>query len=70
MDNVVKHLLVFGSFRLDPEQRLLLRDQQPIPFSPKAFELLVVLVQRSGELDSSTMESGQRICMRSSFRAS
>jgi len=50
MDNVVKHLLVFGSFRLDPEQRLLLRDRQPIPLSPKAFDLLLVLVERSGQL--------------------
>jgi len=50
MDNVVKHLLVFGPFRLDPEQRLLLRDQRPIPLSPKAFDLLLVLVQRRGQL--------------------
>ena len=47
---MVKHLLVFGPFRLDSEQRLLLRDQQPIPLSPKAFDLLLVLVQRSGQL--------------------
>ena len=50
MDNVVKHLLVFGPFRLDSGQRLLLRDLQPIPLSPKAFDLLLVLVQRSGQL--------------------
>ena len=50
MDNVVKHLLVFGPFRLDHDQRLLLRDQQPIPLSPKAFDLLLVLVQRNGQL--------------------
>ena len=35
---------------MDPEQRLLLRDQQPIPLSPKAFDLLLVLAQRSGQL--------------------
>jgi eukaryotic-like serine/threonine-protein kinase len=50
MDNTVKHLLEFGPFRLDPEQRLLLREQQPVPLSPKAFDLLLILVQRSGQL--------------------
>jgi len=50
MDNVVKHLLGFERFRLDPGQRLLLRDQQPIPLSPKALDLLLVLAQHSGQL--------------------
>ena len=50
MGNAVKQLLEFGPFRVDPEQRLLLRDQQPIPLSPKAFDLLLVLVQRNGEV--------------------
>jgi eukaryotic-like serine/threonine-protein kinase len=43
-------LLEFGQFRVDPEQRLLLRDQRPIPLSPKAFDLLLVLVERSGQV--------------------
>ncbi|HEY6350618.1 MAG TPA: winged helix-turn-helix domain-containing protein [Candidatus Angelobacter sp.] len=50
MSNAVKYLLEFGPFRMDPEQRLLLRDEQPIPLSPKAFELLMVLAQRSGRV--------------------
>jgi Tol biopolymer transport system component/DNA-binding winged helix-turn-helix (wHTH) protein len=50
MSNEVKHLLEFGPFRIDPEQRLLLREQQPIPLSPKAFDLLLTLVQRSGQV--------------------
>lgn len=50
MGNAVKQLLEFGPFRVDPEQRLLLRDQQPIPLSPKAFDLLLVLAQRSGQV--------------------
>jgi len=45
-----KQLLEFGPFRIDPEQRLLLRDQQPIPLSPKAFDLLLVLALRSGQV--------------------
>ncbi|MGO9088225.1 MAG: winged helix-turn-helix domain-containing protein [Candidatus Sulfotelmatobacter sp.] len=50
MDNAVKHLLEFGPFRVDPEQRVLLRDQEPIPLSPKAFDLLLALVERSGQV--------------------
>lgn len=37
----------FGPFRIDPDHRLLLRDEQPIPIQPKAFELLLVLVKNS-----------------------
>ncbi len=50
MGNAVKHLLEFGLFRIDPEQRLLLRGQQPIPLSPKAFDLLLILTQRTGQV--------------------
>jgi DNA-binding winged helix-turn-helix (wHTH) protein len=50
MGNAVNQLLEFGPFRVDPDQRLLLRDQQPIPLSPKAFDLLLVLAQRSGQV--------------------
>jgi eukaryotic-like serine/threonine-protein kinase len=46
----IKHLLEFGPFRIDPEQRVLLRDQQPVPLSPKAFELLLVLTQHGGKV--------------------
>ncbi len=50
MGNAAKYLLEFGLFRIDPEQRLLLRDQQPIPLSPKAFDLLLILAQHSGQV--------------------
>ena len=50
MSNTVKHLLEFGSFRIDPEQRRLFRDQQPVPLSPKAFDLLLLLAERSGQV--------------------
>src|SRR5579863_7353083 len=50
MGNAIKQLLEFGPFRVDPEQRLLLRDQQPIPLSPKAFDLLLVLASRGGQV--------------------
>ena len=52
MANGVKHLLEFGPYRVDPEHRLLLRGQNPVSLSPKAFDLLLVLVQRSGEVVS------------------
>jgi DNA-binding winged helix-turn-helix (wHTH) protein/tetratricopeptide (TPR) repeat protein len=42
-----KHFYEFGPFRLDPDERLLLRDNQPVSLQPKAFETLLVLVQHS-----------------------
>src|SRR5215470_4463707 len=36
----------FGPFHLDPAKRLLLRDGTPIPLTPKAFDALVLLVER------------------------
>jgi len=50
MGNGVKQLLEFGPFRLDSEQRLLFRDQQAIPLPSKTFDLLLVLVQHSGQV--------------------
>jgi len=40
----------FGDFRLDPKERLLLRKGSAVPLTPKDFETLLVLVQRSGRL--------------------
>src|SRR5580658_3423356 len=42
-----KDLYQFGPFRVDPGQRLLFRDNQPVPLQPKAFDTLLVLVQNS-----------------------
>ena len=50
MGTSVKHLYEFGPFQLDPPERLLLCDGQPVPMTPKAFDLLVVLVERGGHL--------------------
>jgi DNA-binding winged helix-turn-helix (wHTH) protein len=47
MDRQAKHLLEFGPFRMDLEERVLMRDQETITLSPKAFETLLVLVQNS-----------------------
>lgn len=41
---------LFGPFRLDARERLLLRGGQPVALTPKAFDLLVHLVERPGRL--------------------
>jgi Tol biopolymer transport system component/DNA-binding winged helix-turn-helix (wHTH) protein len=46
----MKHLLEFGLYRVDPEERVLLRGSEPIPLSPKAFDLLLLLMERSGQV--------------------
>ncbi len=40
----------FGPFRVDPDQRLLMRGQETIPVTPKAFETLLVLLRNSGRV--------------------
>jgi len=50
MSNAVSYLYEFGPFRLDPTERLLLRDGHPVPLTPKAFDVLMVLLQHSGHL--------------------
>src|SRR5437773_12100618 len=45
-----KHLYEFGPFRLDPAERLLLRNGQTVSLAPKAFDTLLLLVRNSGHL--------------------
>ncbi|HJX00925.1 MAG TPA: transcriptional regulator, partial [Terriglobales bacterium] len=45
-----KQIYEFGEFRIDPDERLLLRDGKPVPLTPKAFETLLALVERSGHV--------------------
>jgi DNA-binding winged helix-turn-helix (wHTH) protein/TolB-like protein len=45
-----RRLFAIGPFRLDPADRLLSRDGQPVALTPKALETLVVLVERHGKL--------------------
>jgi TolB-like protein/DNA-binding winged helix-turn-helix (wHTH) protein/Flp pilus assembly protein TadD len=42
----------FGPFRLDPEKRLLLCQRRPVPLTPKAFDILQLLVENSGRVVS------------------
>ena len=40
----------FGAFHLDVAEHRLLRNDQPVPLTPKVFELLRVLVENAGHL--------------------
>jgi Tol biopolymer transport system component/DNA-binding winged helix-turn-helix (wHTH) protein len=44
------HSYVFGPFRFEPAEHLLLRDGRPVALPPKAFELLESLIARAGHL--------------------
>jgi TolB-like protein/DNA-binding winged helix-turn-helix (wHTH) protein/Tfp pilus assembly protein PilF len=48
MSSQIKHFYEFGPFRLDPLKRRLMRDGEPVRLTPKALELLLVLVEASG----------------------
>jgi len=47
-----QHFYEFGRFRIDAGERVLLRDQEVVPLTPKVFEILLVLVQNSGQVIS------------------
>ncbi|MCA1592723.1 MAG: transcriptional regulator, partial [Acidobacteria bacterium] len=50
MSKQERHLYEFGPYRLLPQERLLLRGDEPVALTPKAFETLVALVRRAGRL--------------------
>jgi eukaryotic-like serine/threonine-protein kinase len=45
-----KELYEFGPFRVDSEKEILLRAGDPIPLTPKTFQILLVLVRHSKEV--------------------
>src|SRR5262245_20657778 len=45
-----KHIYEFGLFRLDAAEHLLLRDGEAVQLTPKAFDLLLALVEGHGHL--------------------
>src|SRR5499427_5482218 len=45
-----RHAYEFGPFRLSPAEGQLLREGNPVTLTPKAFEALVLLVERQGHL--------------------
>ena len=46
----VKELYEFGPFRVDPDKETLLRAGEPVPLTPKTFQILLVLVRHSKEV--------------------
>lgn len=40
----------FGPFRLDADEHLLLREEEPVQLPPKAFEMLLLFVENSGHV--------------------
>ena len=51
---LVNELFEFDSDRLEPAERLLLRDGVPVPLEPKVFETLLVLVRHGGRMVTRT----------------
>ena len=52
MGNGIKRFYEFGPFRIDPARDLLLRADEPIPLTSKAFQTLLVLVENSEQVMS------------------
>src|SRR5215471_6977300 len=50
MSNVNHFVFEFGPFRVEPARRLLLRDGQLIGLTARAFDLLVALLERPGQI--------------------
>jgi len=50
MSNPGNRFYEFGPFRIDPARRLLLRDGEIVPLTPKAFDTLFALIQNNGRV--------------------
>ncbi len=50
MSSLISHLYEFGEFSLDPQSRVLRRAGTTVPLTPKAFDVLLLLVQNSGRI--------------------
>ena len=50
MSSVLNQLYEFGPFRIDTEERVLLRDGNPVALTPKVFDTLLVLVRNRGHI--------------------
>jgi DNA-binding winged helix-turn-helix (wHTH) protein len=50
MSAETKRVYEFGPFRIDTAERVLLRDGKPVSLTPKAFEILLLLVESSGRI--------------------
>ncbi|HJP90645.1 MAG TPA: winged helix-turn-helix domain-containing protein [Pyrinomonadaceae bacterium] len=52
MDQQDNHSYEFGRFRLNVAERVLLRDGEAVPLTPKVFDILVALVENGGQIVS------------------
>ncbi|HEV8482066.1 MAG TPA: tetratricopeptide repeat protein [Blastocatellia bacterium] len=50
MSMLTRHFYEFGPFRIDAEKRQLMREGQAVPLKPKAFDMLLALVQHRGRV--------------------
>jgi len=50
MPEKTKRFFDFGHFRVDPAERVLLADGQPVSLTPKAFDTLLTLLENSGHV--------------------
>ena len=50
MTTKTKQIYEFGVFQVDAAERVLLRDGRPVPLPPKAFEVLLQLVENGGHI--------------------
>jgi TolB-like protein/DNA-binding winged helix-turn-helix (wHTH) protein/Flp pilus assembly protein TadD len=52
MPSLTSNLYAFGEFSVDPQNRVLRLRDEPVALTPKAFELLLLLIQRGGQVVS------------------
>src|SRR5215468_1470128 len=52
MPSLTSNLYAFGEFCVDPQNRVLRLRDEPIALTPKAFELLLLLIQANGQVVS------------------
>ena len=50
MSSLISNLYQFGEFQLDPQSRVLTRNGATVSLTPKAFDLLLLLVQKAGRV--------------------
>jgi TolB-like protein/DNA-binding winged helix-turn-helix (wHTH) protein/Tfp pilus assembly protein PilF len=50
MSSLTNNLYRFGDFSLDAQGRVLMRGEEAVPLTPKAFDVLLLLIQNSGRI--------------------
>jgi DNA-binding winged helix-turn-helix (wHTH) protein/Tol biopolymer transport system component len=50
MAAAIKQFYEFADYRLDVVQKVLLKDRKPVPVRPKAFDLLLILIENAGQI--------------------